>query len=224
MKNIGVKVLKVMQAVSTIAKDGFNAFHKYKYVTDAAIVTAIREELIKNNLIVVPDQLECTRDGEITTVKMSYAMIDVDSGETITSHVFGQGQDKGDKGIYKASTGAEKYYLLKTFLIPTSDDPEKDDKRSRVTEVTEPAAEVNKESHAVDFQTVVPMKIIPKTSKKTGKAYWVIEDIEGSKICIRQESVYRVFQDQMMAKGSVSALMEQTPYGPEAIEAYPVKI
>lgn len=32
----------------------------------------------------------------------------------------------GDKGIYKAYTGGLKYALLSLFLIPTTDDPERD--------------------------------------------------------------------------------------------------
>lgn len=38
--------------------------------------------------------------------------------------MIGEGMDTGDKAIYKAITGAQKYVLMKTFLIPTGDDPE----------------------------------------------------------------------------------------------------
>ena len=40
----------------------------------------------------------------------------------------GAGDDGADKGLYKAYTGAVKYFLMKTFLIPTGDDPEADTK------------------------------------------------------------------------------------------------
>jgi hypothetical protein len=36
-----------------------------------------------------------------------------------------------DKGVYKALTGSEKYFLMKAFLIPTGDDPEKESKDER---------------------------------------------------------------------------------------------
>jgi len=39
----------------------------------------------------------------------------------------GQGADKGDKGVYKAITGAKKYFIANLFLIPTDDDPEGND-------------------------------------------------------------------------------------------------
>ncbi len=45
----------------------------------------------------------------------------------------------GDKGIYKAMTGGLKYALLSLFLIPTTDDPERD-------ALTEPAAKVSNDA------------------------------------------------------------------------------
>lgn len=128
MKNIGTKILKVMEAIKSVAKDGTNSFHKYKYATDAAIVGTIRKELIKNKLICIPKQLSCIVSGEMTTLEIEYTMLDIDSGEAIVTKVFGQGKDSGDKGVYKASTGGEKYFYLKTFAIPTDDDPENDRK------------------------------------------------------------------------------------------------
>lgn len=128
MKNIGAKILKVMEAIKSVAKDGTNSFHKYKYATDAAIVGTIRKELIKNKLICIPKQLSCIVSGEMTTLEIEYTMLDIDSGEALVTKVFGQGKDSGDKGVYKASTGGEKYFYLKTFAIPTDDDPENDRK------------------------------------------------------------------------------------------------
>lgn len=128
MKNVGMKILKVMEEVKSVVKDGTNSFHKYKYASDAAIVTTIRKSLIKNKLICLPRQMSCTVNGEMTMLEVEYSVIDLDSGEIFYGRVYGQGQDKGDKGVYKAATGAEKYFLLKTFLLPTGDDPEKDEK------------------------------------------------------------------------------------------------
>src|SRR4029079_18402967 len=38
---------------------------------------------------------------------------------TDTRYWPGYGDDAGDKGVYKALTGAEKYLLMKTFLVST---------------------------------------------------------------------------------------------------------
>lgn len=120
------KILAVMSAVDRVQKDKRNDFHKYNYVSDEAIVGEVRKEIINQHLVVMPSQKSCTLTGDMTTLEVEYTMIDTDSGESVTSRVFGYGQDKGDKGVYKAATGAEKYFLLKTFMIPTGDDPEVD--------------------------------------------------------------------------------------------------
>lgn len=138
MKNLTSKILKVMSEVTFVSKDKefkASSSFRYKYASDAAIVTSIRDAMIKHGLTALPSVKECIKEehknskGELfffTTVKVDYCLTDSDSGEHVVTTIYGQGQDKGDKGVYKAMTGAEKYYFLKTFLIPTTDDPEQD--------------------------------------------------------------------------------------------------
>lgn len=135
MKALGAKILAVMSEVGKVGKDKTNSFHKYAYASDEAVVGEIRGALIKNRLAVIPNQKECTttsgtnRQGEasfLTSLAVEYTLLDVDSGESMVATAYGQGVDSGDKGVYKAATGAEKYFLLKTFLIATGDDAEKE--------------------------------------------------------------------------------------------------
>lgn len=126
---IAKKIVAVMSEVEHVAKDKKNDFHGYNYASDEAIVSEIRGAMIKAGLVVVPNQRSITKEGDITTLAVEYTMIDSESGEQLTTTVYGYGQDKGDKGVYKAATGAEKYFLLKTFLIPTGDDPENEKPR-----------------------------------------------------------------------------------------------
>jgi hypothetical protein len=51
-------------------------------------------------------------------------MIDTETGESIEAYWMGEGQDKGDKGPYKAATGGMKTWLKHLFLLPADDDPE----------------------------------------------------------------------------------------------------
>ena len=62
----------------------------------------------------------------VTTVPLQFTVIDSDSGESITGTVYGRGEDPTDKGVYKAYTGGQKYFLQKLFLLSTGDDPERD--------------------------------------------------------------------------------------------------
>lgn len=136
LKNLGKKIVAVMEAVTNVAKDKTNSHFNYRYASDEAIVTAVRAEAVKQKLVFIPNQLEVVKNGDFTRLHVEYTILDADSGESVQTRVYGEGQDKGDKGVYKAATGAEKYFLLKTFLIPTGDDPENDGGASRSTKAS----------------------------------------------------------------------------------------
>ena len=132
-KHLAKKILAVMRDVGPVKKDKKNEFHHYQYASDEAIISAIRESLLKNNLCVSPSEKSCieivqkTKQGEeqtLTKLEMEYELTDADSGESKLIVFPGYGSDKADKGVYKAITGAEKYFFMKTFLIATPDDPE----------------------------------------------------------------------------------------------------
>lgn len=136
------KLAEVMAAVDRVAKRGRNDFHRYDYATEADIAAAIRQELASRSVLLVPaitgeSRVPVGEKGEVlTTLDMEFTFYDGDSQEQITRPWKGYGTDKGDKGGYKAMTGGEKYLLLKTFLIPTGDDPEQDDKKPGATGYT----------------------------------------------------------------------------------------
>jgi hypothetical protein len=130
------KLAVVMQEVKYIQKTGYNKFHNYKYATEADVNEKVREELSKQDVIMIPNmkshsiRTHTTAKGNteyIVTVEVEFTFMDGDSGETISFTVFGEGQDAGDKATYKGITGAQKYALMKAFMIPTGDDPEADD-------------------------------------------------------------------------------------------------
>jgi vesicle coat complex subunit len=142
-KSIFAKIGKVMSAVSRVPKNGYNSFHKYNYATESDLTESIRPILFEAGLAYFSSVLEQERDGEFTKVKMEFTLADIESGEVLKSTYWGEGQDKGDKGLYKAYTGATKYFLMKTFLIPTGDDPESDhsnDERNASGNVEPPKA------------------------------------------------------------------------------------
>lgn len=128
------KLAAVMAAVERIPKRGRNDFHKYDYATEADIAATVRAELAARNIMLIPSIVGESRHsvGEkgswLTVLEMEMEFLDGDSGVSITKRWRGYGTDKEDKGGYKAMTGGEKYFLLKTFLMPTGDDPERDDK------------------------------------------------------------------------------------------------
>jgi ERF superfamily protein len=160
------KLAEVMGAVERVAKMGRNDFHKYDYVTEADLADAVRGELSKRQVFIFPNIKRCERipldvetmkwEGnqkvpsirktQLTEIDVEWTFVDGESGEERTIAVPGIGEDNVDKGFYKAFTGSEKYMLMKCFLIPTGDDPERESKDER--------KEVRKEQKAAQQQTV----------------------------------------------------------------------
>jgi hypothetical protein len=127
------KLAKVMSQVDRVPKTGHNAFHKYDYVTESDLVEKIRGFLAVENIIILPSVKSVDQKGDLTNAEIEFVFADGDTGETHTAVMWGCGQDKGDKGIYKAYTGAVKYLLMKTFLVSTGDDPEDDSPKGKPT-------------------------------------------------------------------------------------------
>ena len=124
-----------MEQVKYIEKRGYNKFHRYNYATESDVSEKVREVLVEQNVMMLPDVIEHTtrehvnQKGNteyIATVKVKFTFIDGETGEELSIHSIGEGQDSGDKAVYKAITGATKYALMKAFMIPTGDDPEAD--------------------------------------------------------------------------------------------------
>ncbi len=133
--NLVKKLAKVMQEVKYIQKRGKNAHFGYTYATEADVAEKVREVLASQNVIMLPSVIghefreTTTAKGKkefICTVDMEFTFCDGDSGETLTVKMSGDGQDGGDKAIFKAITGCTKYAQMKSFMIPTGDDPEDD--------------------------------------------------------------------------------------------------
>lgn len=135
-RKLMAKLAKVMGAVGRVPKRGRNKFHGYEYVMESDLTEAVRNALVEQGVMLIPSVDSIDVVGERTTKAgatetqvrawITYTFIDAESGETWSVRMPGDGVDQSDKAVYKAITGSGKYLLLKTFLIPTGDDPEHD--------------------------------------------------------------------------------------------------
>jgi hypothetical protein len=127
------KLAAVMAAVERVPKNGWNDFHKYHYATEADLSDAVRSNLARYGVMLIPsvEKVEWskvpTKNGEERLATLTVRFTATDGKDKLEFTIIGEGQDRGDKATYKAMTGATKYALLKLFLIPTGDDPEKDE-------------------------------------------------------------------------------------------------
>ena len=126
--NIYQRIKAVMEDIQYLAKDDQVSFGttKYKAISEEKVTTAVRASMIKNGLVMYPATQDIIREGQITTVNVTYRMVNIDNpDEQIQIASSGQGSDTQDKGSGKAMTYAFKYALLRTFMIPTGEDPDK---------------------------------------------------------------------------------------------------
>lgn len=128
------KLALMMGVLDRIPKNGHNNFHNYDYTTADDVADAVRAAQAQFGVAILPTTKSIdwrdappTKTGgveRIATVCVIYKI--TDGKEIYESEFYGEGQDRGDKAIYKAYTGAHKYFLLRTFNLSTGEslDPE----------------------------------------------------------------------------------------------------
>lgn len=126
--NIYEKISAIMQDVQYLAKDDKVSFGStsYKALSEEKVTTIMRSELLKHKLSVFPIEQTASRSGSITHVDVKYRLVNVENPEEYIDVVScGDGADTQDKGSGKAMTYAYKYMWLRTFALPTGEDPDK---------------------------------------------------------------------------------------------------
>ena len=140
--NIYQKLIEVRKSCSYLKKE--NKGEQYQYVSSSQTLAALKNKMDELGLLLIPSVVgKNIRESTVefkdkydkpkrqttyfTELDMEYTWVNAeDPKETITSTWYGQGVDiAGEKGVGKALTYAEKYFLLKFFNIPTDkDDPD----------------------------------------------------------------------------------------------------
>lgn len=149
--NIFETINAVMSDIGAVGKTSKNTTQGFMFRGIDAVMNAINPALVKNNLFIVPEILEQTREERQTTkggtliysiCKVKYTFY-AEDGTNITCTVIGEGMDSGDKATNKAMSIAFKYACFQVFCIPT-----------------EEMVDADKESHEV-----IPAKITPAEAK-----------------------------------------------------------
>lgn len=126
--NIYEKISAIMQDVQYLAKDDHVSFGStsYKALSEEKVTSIMRAELLKYKLVVFPIEQTASRTGNITHVDVKYRLLNVEAPDEFIDIVScGDGADTQDKGSGKAMTYAYKYMWLRTFALPTGEDPDK---------------------------------------------------------------------------------------------------
>lgn len=125
------KLARIMGRIQTIPKDGTNPHFNYRYATDAAVYDTVRRLLAEESIAILANMrhVEQEHDGKTwrTRAQFEFILCDGETGQTASCMWWAEAVDSQDKGVNKCATAALKYWLLKTFVIPTGDDPDGDE-------------------------------------------------------------------------------------------------
>jgi len=144
---IAAKMAGAMKEIDAVTKKGRNENQKYNYVRAADVANEVRTALVNNGIAFTYDVSECrnwekaSNSGSMLNychIKVDCLFIDSESGESVTAGAVGWGMDSGDKAPYKAMTGALKYIMRMTFLIPDESDPENEKEESPKMQIVKP--------------------------------------------------------------------------------------
>lgn len=150
------KLLAMQIAVDAVIKDGKNQSDKYDFASDENVLDRFRPLMDENKLLLIPMVTAAhvsegtTRSGTsryFTELTLSMVWRDVESGEELSIPWYAQGVDlAGEKGVGKALTYAEKYFLLKFFHVPTRKDDPDGEERTRTGEKRQRGTQAAKEN------------------------------------------------------------------------------
>lgn len=128
------KFLKIKKDITYFQKEK-KGEAKYSFVSSSDVVHPIREKMCELGLLLIPNIKDhvMTKIFEsdksttiLTELAIDYTWVDTEDNDTLKISWYAQGVDiSGEKGVGKALTYAEKYFLLKFFNIPTdNEDPD----------------------------------------------------------------------------------------------------
>ncbi|MCD7034338.1 ERF family protein [Metabacillus sp. GX 13764] len=131
--NLFQKLVEVRKSVPYLKKESQG--HQYQYTGSSQVLASVRAKMDELGVMLLPKVIAHnliegkTDKGKkeyMTELEIEFTWINADNpSETFVSTWYGQGVDNAEKGVGKALTYAEKYYMLKTFNIATDkDDPD----------------------------------------------------------------------------------------------------
>ena len=113
-----------------VGKDKVNKQQGFKYRSVDDVFNALHPALAKNKVVIIPTVVErqCeevgkTKNGTAILKVICKVKYDIcaEDGSRVTSIIYGEGMDMGDKATNKAMAIAYKYLCFQVFCIPTEE-------------------------------------------------------------------------------------------------------
>ncbi len=123
------KLFLARKAAKAVEKRGANAEGDYTYARAEDVLAEASQQLEKRDILIIPslveEELSFGRQGTIARATIEFEVVDTKTEEALKLRWSGTGHDvPGDKALFKATTGATKYFLANLLGIPFGTDPE----------------------------------------------------------------------------------------------------
>ena len=192
-----------------VGKDKVNKQQGFKYRSVDDVFNALHPALAKNKVVIIPTVVE-RQCEEVGKTKNGTAMLKVickvkydicaEDGSRVTSIIYGEGMDMGDKATNKAMAIAYKYLCFPVFCIPTEEmadpdgesleekigTPKKQLEKKKEKPKEQPATTEPANDEAEDVKISQPMlATIQNEQKRTGvtdKQILAMRDVKAKKI------------------------------------------
>ena len=139
MAQLYTKLAEATNEIKDVPKNGYNGIWDYYYAKADDMYKEVAKVLSKKNVVILTSPISKEakkvkgRGDKVYTeiyVTKEFSFNDGDTGAHITMKYMGYDIDDSGKFLYKAYTGAMKYFLRDNFLIDTGDaDPELDEQK-----------------------------------------------------------------------------------------------
>lgn len=119
----------IMAEVPNISKDRKNTGQGYNFRGIDDVYNAINPIMAKHGVFMLPEVIDVKREERPAKNGGTMAFVQVHvryhftakDGSSVSAEAAGEGMDSGDKATAKAMSGAQKYVIFQTFLVPTAD-------------------------------------------------------------------------------------------------------
>lgn len=133
-----------------VGKDKVNKQQGFKYRSVDDVFNALHPALAKNKVVIIPTVLErkCeevgrSKNGAVIIKVICKVKYDIcaEDGSHVSSIIYGEGMDMGDKATNKAMAIAYKYLCFQVFCIPTEEmtDPDMESLEGELADEKKPA-------------------------------------------------------------------------------------
>ena len=210
--NIYQKLIEVRKTVPYLQKESKG--YQYNYCGSSQVLSAVRAKMDELGLLLVPRVLshtlhpkgEADAKEHLTELEMEFTWVNAEKPEeTIVCPWYGQGLDTGEKGVGKALTYAEKYFMLKFFNIATDkDDPDSFQEKSGGKPETNKSIEKAEKIRSSSIQTG---NLTPKQIKR----FYAIVRNSGAGDEVTKLVVEKVALRSCGTERSIGKLLTETP-------------